>query len=49
MKRLINDFEMFQKKIENKFVIYEKMILNKKQENNDNINIKVDVDDIKDY
>ena len=47
LKRLINDFEMFQKKIENKFVIYEKMILNKKQENNDNINIKVDVNDIK--
>ena len=35
MKRLINDFEKFQKKIEDKFIIFEKRMLNNKQENID--------------
>ena len=33
MKRLINDFEKFQKKIKDKFIIFEKKMLNKKEEN----------------
>ena len=33
-KRIINDFENFQKKIKNKFIIFEAMMKNKKGENN---------------
>jgi hypothetical protein len=41
MKAIINDFEKFQDKIQDKFIIYEKMMLNKKEQNS-----KLDVEDL---
>lgn len=41
MKVIINDFEKFQDKIKDKFIIYEKMMLNKKEQN-----LKLDVEDL---
>ena len=41
MKVIIQDFEKFQDKIKDKFIIYEKMMLNKKEQNS-----KLDVEDL---
>ena len=41
MKIIIQDFEKFQDKIKDKFIIYEKMMLNKKEQNS-----KLDVEDL---
>ena len=41
LKVIIHDFEKFQDKIKDKFIIYEKMMLNKKEQNS-----KLEVEDL---